>query len=208
MVPKKPPRKKSNGAYNTLRPLVSLVAAIALVGLTGCQSSAALREPVIIEQSYSPAPTWLDGHLPQRRADGSLELTYKSPAAANLDLDLAANQLASTIAMFTKEQLAGYIESAFIAAEPSPLGAVTRASLNQTIADEVARGIDSGQYRLEDYYYRKTKLGNRQPKTELFALITIPRPAYRGIVTAIAATLRQSSSQSLRALARFTSGRF
>lgn len=206
MVPKKPPRKKSNGASSPF--LISLVAVTAWLCLAGCRSTAELNEPVIVEQSYSPAPAWLDGHLPQRRADGSLELIYKSPATANLDLDLAANQLTSTIAMFTKEQLAGYIESAFIAAESSPLGAVARAGLSQTIADEVARSIDKGQFRLEDYFYRKTKLGNRPPETTLFALIAIPRPAYRGIVTAIAATLRQSPSQSLRALARFTPGRF
>lgn len=171
-----------------------------------------------MEQSYSPAPDWLDGHLPQRNGAGGLELVYKSPATASLDLDLAANQLTSTLTMFTKEQVAGHIESTLLGGQSErqssgqgssgPMAPLDRARLSQTIAQQVARSIDAGKFQIDDYFYRKTRLGNEAPKTTLYALITLPPPAYRGIVAAITQTLRRSPSSNLRALARSTPGRF
>lgn len=173
-----------------------------MLGSQSCQTPFSGSKPIVIEQSYSPAPPWLSQTLPLRTADGSLELVYQSPAVPNLEL--AANQLQAKIAMHAKEQLTAYVESAFLAALPRPLpfADLDRRAFSQAITTAVGKSVDHGSVQLKDYYYRKTKTGNKPAVAEVFALVEIPRPAYNGLVAAIAATLRQSPSNTLRTLAR------
>lgn len=183
--------------------LLVIIAGLILCGyLQSCRSLASGEQPVIIEHSYSPAPTWLSQQHPVKAADGSLQLVYRSPSVP--DLDLAANQLKSKIAMQAKEQLTAFLESAFVAAQPQPVsfGALDRSAFSEAVAKEVTKGVDGGVILIKDYYYRKLRTGNRPAVAELFALVAIPRPAYNGLVAAIAATLRQSPSSTLRSLAK------
>lgn len=174
----------------------------AIASLSGCQSLGPPKAPRVIEQSYAPAPAWLEQSQPAVFADGSLQLVYKSPAVPNLDI--AANQLADKITMHTKEQLSQTIEDALMAAQPQPLSLSDgeQSTIRQTISTTVAKRLDNGKHilQIEDYYYQRIRTGNEAPLAEVFALVKIAD--FNDLVRAVAARLQQSPSTTLRALAR------
>lgn len=181
--------------------------AAALMVLSGCQTlhDQEQEQPVVVEQHYSPAPTWLNQS--NQHVGNELLLVYRSPAV--VDLDLAAQQLHGKIAMFAKEQLAIAVADTFIAAQPAQkdttaLGRSDRDTFRQMVARLVARQVDGDAkaIQIDDYYYHRTRTGAAAPLATVFALVRVPH--VDRAVAATAQALEGSPLRSLRRLARRT----